>query len=202
MLSAALFLVLTVLAGVRNEIALAESKSATVQFTFDPSLTLTIDGTRDMTVPSMTPGQSNKSNEVTLKVVTNNAAGYSVTATVGATNNASTSLKRTDGSELFTAVSSNKATKTKIGSFGNNTWGFAYTTGSWAADANIDYYGLPLDTGTNDTTKAQAGLEILGSSTPTASTGATVKCRIAVKVGPTQPAGTYNNTVHFYVVTK
>lgn len=161
-----------------------DTEDVNVQFTFNPVITLSMEG-RDggaadsFTISDLAPGTKKNSNEVDVKVSTNNNSGYLLSATVGDASNNSSDLKQDGGVGVFSSV----AVGEKTAELGDNEWGFSVDGGS-------NYSGLPLYSGT--------GVELLYSRWSTA--GDTVRFLIGAKAASTQLSGDYLNTINFTAV--
>ncbi len=155
--------------------------SSNVQFTFEPTLSLTLSAD-DFLIDGLMPGTSDVSNEVTATVSTNSSAGYSLSATVGNTTYTSTDLVADYGNFAMIAASAN--------SLSAGTWGYTLDGGST--------YGA-LDTSTS--TLLNKTVDRVG----TAASGYGGTFSTAVKIGAyadtTQNPGSYRNVVNFQVLS-
>ena len=162
-----------------------------VSFTFNPKLTLSLSSS-NLLIPSLAPGTTGDSNEITITISTNAAYGYNLSATVGnSTTYNNTDLTHTSGSSAgkFTSIAYESNPSNYISSFTtDNTWGYSI-------DSGTKYNGLPLY---SDTTN----IATLKSTDTTPSTGTdTVNFLIGAKASTTQPTGDYNNVINFKAVT-
>jgi len=155
--------------------------SSNVQFTFEPTLSLTLSAD-DFLIDGLMPGTSDVSNEVTATVSTNSSAGYSLSATVGNATYTSTNLVADYGVFSMIAASAN--------SLSAGTWGLTLDGGTT--------YGA-LDT----TTPIVLNKTI--DRTGTAATGYGGTLSTAMKIGAyadtTQNPGSYRNVVNFQVLS-
>lgn len=174
-------------------IIVAQGASATVtyetgtevQFSFSPVLSLELYG-EGFVIDGLVPGVSADSNEVEAKVSTNNAAGYTLSATVG--NDTYNSINLISGTD-------------EIAMMGNGT---SLTPGTWGykikrkTDTNYGNYGR-LDRATSTIINKTTNME--GS----AATGYIGSNSTMMKVGAyaatSQPNGTYRNAINFAAVT-
>ncbi len=160
-----------------------------VQFTFNPTLSLSISG--DLVVSNLTAGDNDDSNEITVAVNTNVLNGYYLTATAG-TSSTNTNLVNTVNSNyLFTSLATD-ADLEDMNNADDNTWGYAFKVGS---DSYSNYSGLPLD---NDDS-GETGAVLV--NTTTAADSKVVTFKIGAKASASQPSGEYTNTVNFYAVS-
>lgn len=156
-------------------------KDSNVQFTFDASLSLTLDSNA-FTITDLLPGNSKLSNQVTATVSTNSIYGYTLSATVG------------DGSAYDTTDlvmdTNNKFEMTAGGaSLSSGTWGYTLDNG-------VSYGALDTTTQTilNKTTNE-------GGTAATGYTGgSTTEVKIGAAATSTQRSGDYQNVINFAVV--
>lgn len=151
--------------------------SSDVQFTFEPTLSLTLSAD-DFLIDDLTPGNSDTSNAVTATVTTNSSVGYNLSATVGNATYTSTDLVATNGT--FSMIGT-AATALSAG-----TWGYTLDNGT-------TYGALALSTPTY--------LNKTVDNTGTADTGYAGGNATVVKIGAyadtTQNPGSYRNVVNF-----
>ena len=170
--------------------ALTYQSTADLKFTFNPVIAVNVSG--DLIIPNLAPNTSADSNIITVSASSNSPSGYILYATVGDSSNASTNLTHTNGTNTFTSI----ATATTLAGFGDNKWGYAYSTdsgSSWFSGnvdnpSNTDYYsGLPLYTNT--------GIKLAETSNATGTS--IIQFKIGAKASSTQVSGTYTNTINF-----
>ena len=124
--------------------ALTYSQDVGVNFTFNPSLSVSLSST-DLVINDLAPGSSSNSNVVTVTVLSNNRAGYTLGATVGDDEEANDNgaIYDTDAlihstytsadnaniaagtyeKPIFSNITADVATLTA-----DNTWGYSYST--------------------------------------------------------------------------
>ena len=206
LVSTALFTTLFTLTGAHA--TLTYEKSSDVQFTFDPILSLTLTGTpTGFTYPgylitNLAPGNTDVSNVVNAKVTSNNAAGWTLYATVGGTSKedalvsyADTDLKLSGGSgasDTFSMMSSGST------SLSAGEWGYTL-------DGGTTYMDLPLYT-TSTPKIINQTVDAAGNPDPSTSyAGDTSKVGTDTQIGAyaktTQLSGTYGNVVNFTATT-
>ena len=187
-------------------------KSSDIQFTFDPILSLTLTGATtacgvtsgnpSYCITNLAPGNTDTSNTVNAKVASNNAAGWTLYATVGGTSKevpATVSYSTTDlelsggtgSSDSFTMIAAGTTALTNPGD-----WGFTIDNGT-------TYMDLPLYTTTtpkviNQTIDA-AGTPATGYIGDTSGTG--TDTQIGAHAKAAQIAGTYANVINFTATT-
>ena len=202
---------------VHNTSALEYQNATNVQFTFEPTISVSVSD--DLVIDELSPGTAKDSNIVNVTVSTNVLAGYYLSATTG-TKNTNTDLSHTSGNDYkFTNLSVNKTT---VESFNDNTWGYSYSNdgGATWVSGNVSnpvagYNGLPKDNNdandannTNDTNATNSTSSELGKggttliNTNSDADSSTIKFKIGAKAAMTQSAGTYTNTINFYAVSK
>lgn len=173
-----------------------ESNTVPVSFTFEPAdtvLTVKLDGSAVNTIAlsDLDAGSASASSDYTISVVTNNAYGYTLSATVGdGTTYTDNTLKGSSGS--FTSLATDASLA--LANFQDNYWGYSIDS-----NANHTYSGLPYKDGTAkvlNKTKDSAGTAYDSSFIGTTNT----TFRIGAKAAITQPAGTYQNVINFSVV--
>ena len=170
--------------------ALSHSDGTSVQFTFNPALSINVSG--DLIIEDLAPGYASDSNIITIDVNTNNKTGYNLYATVGNTtayNN--TDLNFTNGSfqndaPKFTSLATTDNVS-ELSNLSNDTWGYSYSTDNgitWAG-----YSGLPLYT--------NEGIVINNS---TSASRTTTNFKIAARAAFTQTSGDYSNVINFIII--
>ena len=163
--------------------ATSYSYDVDVQFNFNSNLSVTITDA-DIQILDLAPGTSNDSNIVGISISTNNAAGYTASATVGSASNATTNMTHTNGTNTFASIATNASLASLTT---DNTWG--YTTSSDNGITWANFSGLPLYTGTPKQL-----------STTNAPSSDQLKFKINAKASTAQPAGDYINKINFIVV--
>ena len=163
--------------------ALSYQDSVDVEFTFNPSISVTVSG--DLVIENLAPGSSSDSNIIDVSVATNNISGYVLTATAGNTSHTNTDLTKSGIENKFSSVATN-ADLASITT--DNTWGYSFSNNAGSSWTN--YSGLPLYT-------AETGKELVSVDTNTVTP---IKFKIAAKASTNQPAGTYTNVVNFIAV--
>ena len=189
--------------------ALTYQDSTNVDFTINPTINLTLSGDSgtDLIIDNLAPGSASDSNIITAAVSTNAGWGYYLSATVNTSTTNTNLTHETSESNVFTNLSSNKAS---LSDFSDNTWGYSYCNSTtsivncdnstnWVSgdtgSAITGYNGLPLDNNDSGST----GIKLLNPNSY-ASSGS-VQFKIGAKASSTQASGTYTGTINFYVVT-
>ena len=179
--------------------AVTFSQDIGVSFTFNPSIQINLSSS-NLVIPNLAPGTSDDSNIITVSVLTNSVAGYTLNATVGnSTTYTTRDLKHNDSniSNKFTSVAfgSSIASNTNLE---NNTWAYSYLDESLNNGTNTtwtNYDGLPLyDDETNIATLKSSNDPVSSAS------GDSIKFKIAAKASGDQLSGTYNNVINFIAV--
>lgn len=155
-----------------------------VQFSFNSALELALYG-EDFVIDGLVPGVSADSNEVEARVSTNNATGYTLSATVGNTTYNSTNL--ISGSNAIAMMSSGT-------SLTAGTWGYKLKNGETYGS---NYGRLDRSTSTilNKTTD-------MGGSAATGYSGTnSTRMKIGAYASTSQPNGTYRNVINFAATT-
>ena len=197
-----------------NTNALGYSSSAGLNFTINPSISVSVSG--DLIIDELAPGSSSDSNVINVTVLSNNSTGYTLSSTIGSSTNNYTDLRlNSNGSangnnsdsgdsnssnnneniNKFTNLDTNKAS---LSNFDDNYWGYSYSvdsgtnwiSGNTGSTAN-GYNGLPIYSST--------GIKLVDT---TAIGTNTIKFKIGAKASNTQAAGEYTNTVNFTAVGK
>ena len=189
--------------------ALTYSDNVGVNFTFSPSLTVSLSSS-DIVINDLTPGSSSDSNIITINVLSNNQNGYELKSTVGNNttydtrnlvhsnttnnnnNNSNSNSNNSSSNAIFSSIDyTTTPTITNPSDFDNNEWGYSYSTdnSTWS-----NYNGLPLysDTTNVSTLRTNTG--------PSASSGDNTYFKIAAKAAVSQTNGEYNNVINFTVV--
>ena len=173
--------------------ALTYQDEVNVQFTFEPSLSISL-SSPNLIISNLVPGNYSNSNTITVDVTTNNIAGYTLTAKVGGTGQtaANNSLVNTISNTAFTSLGDSD--NIILPNFSDNKWGFS--TAASITDATT-FSGLLYneDKVINATTNHDG----------TAATGYTgtnsTKFTIGAKASADQAAGDYTNVITFTAVT-
>ena len=183
--------------------ALTYSSNVNVQFTFNPTLSVSL-SSNDLVISNLAPGTASDSNIITVNVKTNNITGYTINATVGNNTTFDTrDLKHQNSNVVnkFTSVNFGTIVATNT-ALTDNTWGYSYSLdngSTWIANTtsstSAGYSGLPLySDGTNIATLKE-------STAPTAtSSGDDIKFKIAARASNEQSSGEYNNVINFTTV--
>lgn len=181
--------------------ALEYQSTSQLEFTVNPTVSVSVSG--DLTISNLSPGSSSDSNTITVTASSNAISGYSLSSTVGDSNNASSELRKdnTNTTYKFSSITTNKPTLSDF-DHNNNTWGYSYSTDSgstWiSGDITITDPTSPLypTTGYN-------GLPLYTTDTPITLINAvsegtnTIFFKIAASSTQTQVAGEYNNIINF-----
>lgn len=186
-----------VIGGARSAGALTYQSSAVTQFTFGLDSNLAVSVSGDLRIDDLSPGSVADSNVITVGVNTNNATGYSLSATVGDSSNATTSLRHSDSgvSSSFSSLATT-ASYTSLSDAGvsDNSWGYSYSLdggSSWVSAPGVaGYSGLPIYTGNGKTLKTTDAPGI-----------SSILFKMGAKSAKTQASGTYTNVVNFTAVT-
>jgi uncharacterized protein (TIGR02145 family) len=173
--------------------AMTYQDEVNVQFTFEPSLSISL-SSPNLIISNLVPGNYSNSNTITVDVNTNNVAGYTLTAKVGGTGQtaANNSLVNTLSNTAFTSLGDSD--NIILPNFSDNKWGFS--TAASITDATT-FSGLlynedkVINATTNYTGTAATGY------TGTSSTNFT----IGAKASADQAAGDYTNVITFTAVT-
>ena len=166
-----------------------KSENVNVQFTYEPTLSLTTPGNISITVA---PGAKAVSASTAVATVsTNNAKGYTLSATVGCATAGSgcyNSKELSDGTHSFSMVSSTTALTA-------GTWGIS-TSSSATATSNFSPLALHNATATVLNKTTNAGGTAASGYAGTANT----TFRVGVYATASQVAGSYSNKVNFIAV--
>ena len=163
--------------------ALTYQEEIPVSFTFNRGLSLSVSAS-DLHIYNLTPGTSDDSNIITVTTTTNNVTGYSLTASVGSSTNASTNL--VNGSNNFASIATNASLSSLTT---DNTWGYSISTNNGSTWSN--YSGLPIYTASS--WKELASVNTNGTTS--------IKFKIGAKASAAQAAGDYTNVINFTAVT-
>ena len=157
-------------------------KSSDVEFTFDASLSLTLD-TNAFTITDLAPGTNKLSNDVVATVATNSVTGYTLSATVGNATTYNTTNLVMDANNVF-SMTTDGAT--------------ALTAGTWGCKIKNAGSFKALDRST------QTILNKTSDDAGTAASGYTGTFQTTVQIGAaaasTQRSGDYKNVINFAVV--
>ena len=171
--------------------ALTYSSDVGQTFTFAPALQINVSA--DLVISNLSPGTASDSNIIDVAVLTNNATGYTLNATVGDNTNYNTRnlIHEVDGSSaIFSSINFGSSLSSLSA---DNTWGYSYSTNNGTNWSNYD--GLPLY---DDTTNI-ATLKTSNNQVATA-TGDIVKFKIAARAAVDQYSGEYNNVINFIAI--
>lgn len=170
---------------------LTYSQDIGVSFTFNPVVGLTLSAS-DLIISNLAPGTAADSNVIDINILTNNANGYTLNASVGNDSTYNTRNlvhKNNTVPNTFSSIDigSNISDKTNLN---DNTWAYSYSIDSGTTWTG--YNGLPLY---SDTTNIA---QLKNSTIPVSSaSGDTIKFKIAAKASTTQASGEYNNIINF-----
>lgn len=166
-----------------NSSALSYQDRVDVQFTFNPSISLSVSG--DLIIDNLAPGSSSDSNVIDVTVNSNNITGYVLTATAGNTSHADTDLTQSGVTNKFTSIATNASLSSLTT---DDTWGYSFSSDTGSTWTN--YSGLPLYT-------SASGAELASVNTNATTP---IKFKIAAKASTTQVSGTYTNVINFIAV--
>ena len=177
--------------------AVSYQSSTDVEFGLNSTISISTSG--NLSIESLTPGNYNDSNTISVTVSSNALAGYTLTSTVGTTGNLSNELRKdgTDTTNKFTNLSSNISS---LSSFSDNQWGYSYSTdnGSTWISGDIDSSSTGYNGYTYNTSTSTSGtVTHLDTSTPSSTT---IQYKIGAKASAAQLAGNYTNTINFTAV--
>ena len=173
------------LANIINTSALSYSSSVNVDFTFNPTISISL-SSDNLDISNLTPGNTLDSNDINISVSSNNANGYTMLATVGNTEYNNTSLNHSNGINDFSSIT----TDANLSSLtADNTWGYSYSIDSGYSWSNYNGLSLYSDTGAT----------LINKLGPTESN---IAFKIAAKASSTQASGTYNNVINFIAITR
>ena len=161
--------------------ALTYQSNTTLEFTFEPVLSLSISNT-NLTINSLVPGTVGTSSDVTVTVNTNSVTGYQLSAAVGNDSTyLNTDLVNSHGSTSFTSLPMGANVNSLTD---NNTWGYTL-------DSGTSYSGLPHYSSSIWKTLKQ---------TNDNSGGKTLTFGIGAKASSATVSGAYQNIIQFRVV--
>ena len=187
-----LVIIMLSFANIINTSALSYQSNVGIDFTFNPTLSINISPS-DLIIGNLTPGTVSDSNIINVSVATNSAYGYILTTSVG--NNtiySTTNLAHTNGSSIFSSISTN-ANLTSLEDVGdNNIWGYSYKLSgdnTWSNYSGLPLYNSPLKVLINTDSNTETGPNSLDF-------------KIAAKASTAQPSGAYSNVINFSAVTK
>ena len=173
--------------------AMTYQNEINVQFTFEPSLSISL-SSPNLIISNLVPGNYSNSNTITVDVTTNNIAGYTLTAKVGGTGQtaANNSLVNTISNTAFTSLGDSD--NIILPNFSDNKWGFS--TAASITDATT-FSGLlynedkVINATANNDGAAATGYTVTNST----------KFTIGAKASADQAAGDYTNVITFTAVT-
>lgn len=189
--------------GVRQVGALGYQEDVNVQFTLNPTISVTVSG--GLTIEDLVPGGSPMdSNVITVGANTNAVNGYTLSATVGTNGGTDALVNTSKNTYTFANLTGTAATLNDIS---GNSWGYSYSADggtSWVSGSvgstTTGYGALPLDGNASADERGKSGVTLIDTSDY--SSGTTVQFKIGANATATQPAGEYTNTINFYAVTK
>ena len=180
-----------VVAGAGLASGLSYQSRVDVEFTFEPSLSLTVSA--PLRIDDLDPGMMAESNTIQVTVGTNNAYGYTLTATTGNASNPSRELRHSSylsaGDPVFSSLPLNaNLSKTEFlnNSDYNDYWGYS-TDGE-------TYNGLPLYSDTEN------AVTLLSSNYMPENGTATTNFMLGAKASMDKEAGSYSNVINFVAV--
>ncbi len=169
--------------------ALEYTDSADVQFTFNSMLEMSI-SSDSLEIADLAPGNSAASDPIDIKVYSNNAYGYELTATVGDSSTYdNTDLTHTGGGAVFGNLATNA--NLALNSITAGKWGYSIST-----DGGTNYSNF------NGLYKYDSGSESPLNSSTTAAGTAVTKFKIGAAAENSQLGGTYNNVITFKAVSR
>ena len=172
--------------------ALSYQSNVGVGFTFNPTLSVNISPS-NLVIDNLTPGTASDSNVINVSVATNSAYGYILTTSAG--NNitySTTNLVHTNGSNVFSSISTNANLTSLEDVSDNNVWGYSYKLSgdnTWSSYSGLPLYSSPLKVLLNTDSNTEPGPNSLDF-------------KIAAKASTSQPSGAYSNIINFSAVTK
>ena len=171
--------------------ALSAQEEVDLQFTFVPSLSISLSDSR-IYIDNLTPGNYANSNTIRINVTTNSAFGYTLTATVGNEEDyTSNELINADSKATFSSIDSNA--ELTLNNFNPNYWG--YTTATSVGSSSL-YSGLTYNASTiiNKTmsSSGRAFREYPGTNTTNFTIGASASSD--------QLSGEYTNVIGFELI--
>ncbi|MBR3138025.1 hypothetical protein IKG41_01620 [Candidatus Saccharibacteria bacterium] len=192
-----LFVAIFNIATSANSSALTYQKNVNVQFTFGPTLNITL-SSADLIIPNLAPGTYDDSNIITVNVETNATYGYTLSAATGnGSTYTNTDLVNSSDSDATTKKFTSLATTASYASMASandNYWGYSYSSDNGSTWAN--YSGLPYCAPVdNECTRGTALI-----STTNAAESNSIKFKIGAKASSDKPAGTYKNVINFFAV--
>ena len=182
--------------------AMSYQSSNNIEFNLNPTISISITG-GDLSIANLVPGSVSDSNAITVGVSSNAISGYTLSSTVGTTDNLSNALRRngTDTTNKFTSLNSNQSS---LNDFSDNEWGYSYCNNTNDCSGTTNW--ISGNTGTTSTgyngytyTTESQSITHLDTSTPGSSS---IQYKIGAKASNTQLAGNYTNTINFTAVAK
>ena len=182
-----------------NISALSYQTATNINFTFNPSLSISLSG-GGLIISNLIPGTSSDSNIITVSVSSNTVSGYYLVATAG-TSSTNTNLTHTENSQYhFTNLATTAGIVNNLLNIPDDYWGYSYSADSgitWVSgnvgNTAVGYAGLPLDN--ND--YGETGVILIDKDS---ATNSSVQFKIGAKASPTQPSGEYTNIINFYAI--
>ena len=163
--------------------------SSDLQFTWGAgSLDVSL-SSNSFVISDLAPGTSKNSNEVVATVTTNNATGYTLSATVGNSSNNSTELRRngTDTANKFLMTSDNASSLT------SGTWGCRYKVDS-------SNYGNYRALSTSGGVVVNKTVDNIGTAATGYAGTSNTTLQVGANAASNQSSGEYTNAMNFQVV--
>ncbi len=183
--------------------ALSYGSGVGTKLTLESSINISL-SSADIHILELAPGTVSDSNIITVKVLSNNANGYTLSSSVGSniiTNNNGGSFETrnlihesldSNGGGIVSNFASVATDASLTNITADNTWGYSFLdpneSNTWA-----NYSGLPLFSDA-----AAATLKVTNS--PSATLGDDIRFKIAARASGIQPSGDYNNVINFIVI--
>ena len=187
-----------------NVSALSYQSSVGLNFTINPSLSISM-SSNDLVIPDLVAGTSSESsNNLNVVVATNTLAGYTVSVNTDnedlvsdydRNNIANSNINNSNNNEytnqyVFNSIGDN--TYTDITDFNtnadDNTWGYSYSLDSGVSWSN--YSGLSMSSNS------------ILYDTNSSADSKTIGFKIGAKASSDQPSGVYTTTINFMAVSK
>lgn len=189
----AIFIILGILAHFlfpHSASALTYRQNTNLEFIFNSAISLSISG--DLTIDDLAPSATSDSNVITVSVMSNAVAGYSLYTNVGNSTHSNpsydnTNLNHVNGVNTFASLSASDSLSNMndADTTTNGKWGYSYSLD--AGNSWSNYTGLPIHS---------AGNDALLTSNPTPGV-ADLKFKIGAKANPAQISGAYSNVINF-----
>ena len=163
--------------------------SSDLQFTWGAgSLDVSL-SSNNFVISDLAPGTSKNSNEIVATVTTNNATGYTLSATVGNSSNNSTELRRngTDTANKFLMTSDNAS------SLASGTWGCRYKVDG-------SNYGNYKALSTSERVVVNKTVDNIGTAATGYAGTSNTTLQVGANAASNQSSGEYTNVMNFQVV--